>query len=56
MVSTWLIGLLNPASAFVKACKAIYDIIMFFVNRGSQIMALVNGSLRQCRTPEQPIR
>jgi hypothetical protein len=40
---TWLIGLLNPASAFVKACKAIYDIIMFFVERGSQILALVNA-------------
>lgn len=40
---TWIIGLLNPASAFVKACKAIYDIIMFFVERGSQIMALVNA-------------
>jgi hypothetical protein len=40
---TWLIGLLNPASAFVKACKAIYDIIMFFVERGAQILALVNA-------------
>jgi hypothetical protein len=42
---TWIIGLLNPASAFIKACKAIYDIIMFFVDRGSQIMALVNAIL-----------
>jgi hypothetical protein len=40
---TWIIGLLNPASAFFKACKAIYDIVMFFINRGSQIMALVNA-------------
>jgi hypothetical protein len=40
---TWIIGLLNPASAFFKACKAIYDIIMFFINRGSQIMELVNA-------------
>jgi hypothetical protein len=40
---TWLIGLLNPASAFIKACKAIYDIIMFFVERASQIAALVNA-------------
>ncbi len=40
---TWLIGLLNPASAFFKACKAIYDIIMFFVEHGSQIIALVNA-------------
>lgn len=40
---TWIIGLLNPASAFFKACKAIYDIIMFFINRGSQILILVNA-------------
>ena len=40
---TWLISLLNPASAFVKACKMIYDVIMFFVERGSQIMSLVNA-------------
>jgi Domain of unknown function (DUF4157) len=40
---TWLISMLNPASAFVKACKMIYDVIMFFVNRGKQIMALVNA-------------
>jgi hypothetical protein len=42
---TWIISLLNPASAFVKACKAIYDIVMFFVERGSQIMDLVNAVL-----------
>lgn len=40
---TWIVSMLNPASAFVKACKAIYDIIMFFVTRASQIMALVNA-------------
>jgi len=40
---TWIIGLLNPASAFVKAAKAIYDIVMFFVNKGSQIISLVNA-------------
>ena len=42
---TWVISLLNPASAFIKACKAIYDIIMFFVTRGSQILSLVNAVL-----------
>ena len=26
----WLIGLLNPAGAFVKACMMIYDIVVFF--------------------------
>lgn len=40
---TWIIGLLNPVSAFFKACKAIYDIVVFFINRGSQIMALVHA-------------
>ncbi len=39
----WILGLLNPASAFVKAAMAIYDIIMFFVNQGSQVMELVNA-------------
>ena len=42
---TWLLSLLNPASAFIKACKMIYDVIMFFVERGSQIMELVNAVL-----------
>jgi hypothetical protein len=42
---TWIIGLLNPAGAFIKACKAIYDIVMFFVTRASQIAAFVNAVL-----------
>jgi hypothetical protein len=39
----WIISLLNPASAFIKAIKAIYEIVMFFVNRASQIMEFVNA-------------
>jgi hypothetical protein len=39
---SWLIGLLNPAAAFIKACKLIYDIIMFFVTNGERIMKFVN--------------
>lgn len=39
---TWLISLLNPASAFIKACKLIYDIIMFFVNNAERILKFVN--------------
>jgi hypothetical protein len=39
----WILSLLNPVSAFIKACKGIYDIIMFFVERAAQIMALVNA-------------
>ena len=41
----WLISLLNPASAFIKACKAIYDIVMFFIERGRQIVELINAIL-----------
>lgn len=41
----WILSLLNPASAFIKACKMIYDIVMFFIERGSQIMSLVNAIL-----------
>ncbi|MEO0970173.1 MAG: DNA/RNA non-specific endonuclease, partial [Cyanobacteria bacterium J06639_18] len=39
----WILSLLNPASAFVRAAMAIYDIVMFFVNRGSQVLELVNA-------------
>jgi hypothetical protein len=40
---TWILSLLNPASAFVRACKAIIDIIMFFIERASQIAELINA-------------
>ena len=40
---TWIISLFNPVGAFIKACKGIYDIVMFFIERGKQIMALVNA-------------
>lgn len=40
---TWVISLFNPAGAFVRACMMIYDVIMFFVERGRQIMALVTA-------------
>lgn len=39
---TWLIGLLNPAAAFIKACKLIYDIIMFFVDNAERILKFVH--------------
>jgi hypothetical protein len=41
----WILGLLNPVGAFIKACLAIYDIVMFFINHGSEILALVNAIL-----------
>ena len=39
----WLLGLLNPVSAFVKAAMAIIDIVKFFIQRGRQILALVEA-------------
>ncbi|HEX7119487.1 MAG TPA: hypothetical protein VF212_11905, partial [Longimicrobiales bacterium] len=42
---TFVVSLFNPAGTFVKACKMIFDIVMFFIERGSQIMALVNAVL-----------
>ncbi|HKR50292.1 MAG TPA: hypothetical protein VJT72_12065 [Pseudonocardiaceae bacterium] len=42
---TWIVSLLNPASAFIKACKAIIDIVTFIVERGAQIIAFVNAVL-----------
>ncbi|MEU6347248.1 hypothetical protein ABZ883_40650 [Streptomyces sp. NPDC046977] len=42
---TWIVSLLNPASAFVRACKAIYDVVMFFVNRAAQIKSFVDSVL-----------
>jgi hypothetical protein len=34
--------LLNPASAFIKACKMLVDIVTFIVTRGAQIVQFVN--------------
>lgn len=42
---TWIISLLNPASAFIKAAKMIVDIVSFIVDRGAQIVAFVNAVL-----------
>ncbi|MFF0749397.1 hypothetical protein [Streptomyces sp. NPDC004267] len=42
---TWILSLLNPASAFVRAVKGIIDIVSFVVNQGSQIAAFVNSVL-----------
>jgi hypothetical protein len=39
----WILGLLNPASAFIKAAMAIYEIVKFFIERGSQILEMVNA-------------
>ncbi|MEU0791166.1 hypothetical protein ABZ342_13950 [Amycolatopsis sp. NPDC005961] len=42
---TWIISLFNPASAFIRACKMIIDIIRFIVTNGKQIIEFVNTVL-----------
>ncbi|GAB3735722.1 hypothetical protein GCM10027598_62120 [Amycolatopsis oliviviridis] len=42
---TWIVSLLNPASAFIRACKMIIDIIRFIVTNARQIIAFVNAVL-----------
>ncbi|MEV6638447.1 hypothetical protein AB0M54_47830, partial [Actinoplanes sp. NPDC051470] len=42
---TWIVSLLNPASAFIKACKMIIDIVTFIIDRGAQIIEFVNAVL-----------
>ncbi|MDJ0845627.1 eCIS core domain-containing protein [Crocosphaera sp.] len=39
----WILSLLNPVAALVKAAMAIYDIVMFFVERAAQIVAFLNS-------------
>ncbi|MBS1611803.1 MAG: hypothetical protein JST49_03215, partial [Bacteroidetes bacterium] len=39
---TWLLGLLTPAGAFVKACQMIYKIVMWFINNAQRMLELVN--------------
>jgi hypothetical protein len=42
---TWILSLLNPASAFVRAVKLIIDIVKFVVNQARQIFDFVNAVL-----------
>ncbi|MBQ0734507.1 eCIS core domain-containing protein [Aquimarina celericrescens] len=39
----WVLGLLNPAGAFIKAAMLIIDIVKFFIERGSQIIEMVRA-------------
>jgi hypothetical protein len=39
----WLVSLFNPASALFKAIQAIYNTVMFFVERIEQILQLVEA-------------
>ncbi|MFU8850476.1 hypothetical protein ACNAW0_05770 [Micromonospora sp. SL1-18] len=42
---TWVISLLNPASAFIRAVKMIIDFVTFIVTQGAQIIEFVNSVL-----------
>ncbi|MER8072382.1 hypothetical protein ABTZ59_29235 [Streptomyces sp. NPDC094034] len=42
---TWILSLLNPASAFIRAVKGIIDIVTFIVTQGAQIVEFVNAVL-----------
>ncbi|MDX2678035.1 phage tail protein [Streptomyces sp. NY05-11A] len=42
---TWIVSLLNPASAFVRAVKGIIDIVTFVVTQGAQLIGFVNSVL-----------
>jgi hypothetical protein len=39
----WLISLLNPASALVRAIMAIYNVVTFFIERMNQIRRMVQA-------------
>lgn len=39
----WLVSMLNPAAAFIKAAKAIVDIVVFFVTQAAQIAEFVQA-------------
>ena len=42
---TWILSLLNPASAFVRAVKGIVDVVTFVVTQGAQVLDFVNAVL-----------
>ena len=39
----WIIGLMSPAGAFIKAVLMIIDVAQFFIEQGSKIMELVSA-------------
>lgn len=42
----WLLGLLGGAAgAFIKACKAIYDIVMWFVDNADRLKSIIDAVL-----------
>lgn len=45
----WMLGLLSPAGAFVKAAMLIIDIVKFFIQRGSQMMQMVGAFIESVK-------
>jgi len=39
----WIMGLLTPVGAFIKAAMAIIDVVKFFIQKAAQIMELVRA-------------
>ena len=39
----WIIGLMSPVGAFIKAAMMIVDVAEFFIEQGAKIMELVSG-------------
>lgn len=39
----WLLSMLNPVAAFIKAAMALYEIIKFFITKAKQIMELIEA-------------
>jgi hypothetical protein len=42
---TWIVSLLNPASAFIRACKMIIDFVTFIITNAAQIAQFINAVL-----------
>lgn len=40
---SFLVSMLNPASAFIKACKMIYDVVVFIIDKGKEIGEFVES-------------
>lgn len=45
----WVLGLMSPAGAFVKAAMMIIDIVKFFVERAAQIFELVQAFINSIK-------
>lgn len=46
---TWIMSMLNPASAFVRACMMIVDVVKFFIERAEQIKSLIDAIVNAVR-------